>query len=207
MDELLAEIRACRRCEASLPLGPRPVVQAGGSARVVVVGQAPGRQVHASGIPWDDRSGRRLREWLGTPLEAFYDRRRVALVPMGFCYPGAGPSGDAPPRPECAPTWHGRLWPRLRGVALWVLVGRHAQAAYDPVHPRSLTRAVRSWPTHPPGLVVLPHPSPRNNGWLSANPWFEAEVLPVVRRQVAAALAGELEDSGGLGIETFVPGR
>lgn len=190
LDPLLAEIRACRLCAAQLPLGPRPVLRASSSARLLVAGQAPGTRVHASGIPWDDASGRRLRAWMGVDADTFYDATRVAIVPMGFCYPGRGAGGDLPPRPECAATWHPRLLPRLAGVELVLAIGQYAQAYHlGPRRGRSLTDTVRAWRDHAPRVIPLPHPSPRNTLWLRRNPWFEEEVLPMLRRRVAELLA------------------
>ncbi len=191
LDDLLAQVRACSACEAHLPLGPRPVVQAGARARILVVGQAPGARVHASGIPWDDRSGARLREWMGIDAEHFYDPARVAIVPMGFCYPGRGPGGDLPPRPECAPLWQDRLIAQLPGIELTLLVGAHAQAH----HLRrtghvSVTRTMRNWRAHAPCVMPLPHPSPRNIAWFKANPWFDDELLPVLRQSVRKLIGG-----------------
>ncbi len=186
---LLEEIRACEICAEHLPAGPRPVLAAHRDARVLVIGQAPGARVHASGVPWDDPSGDRLREWLGVDREAFYDPRRFALVPMGFCYPGKGPSGDLPPRPECAPEWHAAVLERLPRVRLTLLLSRYAQVRYlGDDAARSVTDTVRAWRDHGPRTMPLPHPSPRNNLWLRRNPWFEAEVLPALRRRVRAAL-------------------
>ena len=190
LDHLLGEIRACRLCEAHLPRGPRPVVRASPTARVLVVGQAPGTRVHASGIPWDDASGRRLREWMGLEPDAFYDESRVAIVPMGFCYPGRAGSGDAPPRRECRSTWHPRLMPMLAGLRLSLLVGRYAQDYVLGDRARAtLTETVRAWRDYLPDAVPLPHPSPRNVAWFKANPWFEGEVVPELRSRVQAALA------------------
>lgn len=188
LPELLAEVRACRACETHLPLGPRPIVQVGASARLVIIGQAPGRRVHESGIPWADPSGDRLRDWLDITTEVFYDPARVALVPMGFCYPGRGPSGDNPPRPECAPLWHDRLLARMPGAALTVLIGAYAQARYLPDRPATLTETVGRWRDRLPATLVIPHPSPRNQRWLNSNPWFEAELLPQARAHVRTAL-------------------
>lgn len=186
---LLDAIRACRLCEAALPLGPRPVLQVGADARVLIVGQAPGQRVHESGIPFNDASGIRLRNWLGVEREAFYDPSAFAIMPMGFCYPGRGVSGDLPPRPECARTWHPRLMPHLQGVRLTLLVGHYAQAWFlGELRRRTLTDTVRDWRAYQPRYFPLPHPSPRNQLWLRANPWFEGEVLPELRAQVAAAL-------------------
>lgn len=189
-DDLLVRIRACRVCAAQLPLGPRPVLQAHPDARLLIVSQAPGRRVHASGIPFDDKSGDRLCGWLGLDRETFHDVRRVAIVGMAFCYPGKGASGDLPPRPECAPLWHPQLLPRLQNVRLTLaiggyairgLLGRHAAA--------SLTETLHAWPRHlRDGILPLPHPSPRNIGWFKANPWFADEVLPALRKQVRQTL-------------------
>ena len=187
---LLAEIRQCRLCEAHLPLGPRPVLQALPSARILIAGQAPGRKVHASGQPFTDASGDRLRDWLGLSVDAFYDAACVAIVPMGFCYPGTGPSGDLPPRPECAPHWRARVLHELPNLQLTLAIGQYAQAYHLPGSEQSVTQAVRGWRVHWPRMVALPHPSPRNNRWLRLNPWFEAELLPALRLQVAAVLAG-----------------
>ncbi|MBL0924909.1 MAG: uracil-DNA glycosylase family protein [Sphingomonadaceae bacterium] len=184
---LLAQIRACRQCP--LPHGPRPIVQAGRSARILIIGQAPGSAVHASGIPWDDPSGDRLRAWTGLDKTVFYDETRVAQMPMGFCYPGKGPSADLPPRPECAPLWHDRLRAHLPELRLTLLVGHHAQERYLPARPkRSMTEAVRAFDEAPAGLFPLPHPSWRSTIWMRKNPWFEAEVLPVLRARIGWAL-------------------
>lgn len=185
---LLREIRACTLCAAHLPHGPRPVLQAGETARLLIAGQAPGRKVHESGIPFDDASGERLRDWLGLDRDTFYDAARVAIVPMGFCYPGKGKSGDLPPRPECAPAWQAQLAPHLRELRLTLAVGQYAQAWHLP-EARSLTEAVAAWRAHWPRLLALPHPSPRNNLWLKRNPWFERELVPALRGRVAQALA------------------
>jgi uracil-DNA glycosylase len=187
---LLAEIRACRLCAAYLPDGPRPVVQASTSARLLIVGQAPGRKVHASGIPFDDASGDRLRGWLAIDRAMFYDAERVAIVGMGFCFPGSSRGADLPPRPECAPTWHPRLLPRLKHVQLTLAIGQYAQAGMlGERRGRSLTDTVQAWRTHlAHGVLPLPHPSPRNQAWLKRNPWFEQELLPVLRREIAQVL-------------------
>lgn len=189
LDTLLARVRACQLCAAHLPHSPRPVLQAHTSARILIAGQAPGRKVHASGVPFDDASGERLRAWLGITRETFYDPRQVAILPMGFCYPGTGRSGDLPPRPECAPAWRQPLLGHLPHLRLTLLLGQYALAWHLPLHRGPLTDAVRQWRSHGPGLLALPHPSPRNNGWLRQNPWFEAELLPELRARVARALA------------------
>lgn len=191
LDHLLHDIRACRLCEAQLPLGPRPVVRASATARLLIVGQAPGTRVHASGVPWDDASGRRLREWLQVDADTFYDASRIAIVPMGFCYPGRAGSGDAPPRPECRATWHGRLLPLLPGVGLTLLIGQYAQAYFlGNRRKATLTETVRAWREYAPDFLPLPHPSPRNVGWFKANPWFDAEVVPALQATVRELLDG-----------------
>lgn len=192
---LLREVRACTACAAQLPLGPRPVLQAHPAARLLLASQAPGRKVHESGIPFDDASGQRLRAWLGLSPETFYDARLVAIVPMAFCYPGTGRSGDLPPLPECERRWRARLLAPLKQIELTVVIGGHAQACYDAADEgmacrRTITEAVRNWRRHWPRQLVLPHPSPRNNRWLLRNPWFEGEVLPVLQARVAEVLCG-----------------
>lgn len=192
LDVLLADIRACRICEAHLPHGPRPVLQASAASRLLIISQAPGRKVHRSGIPFDDVSGERLREWMGVDRASFYDARRVAIVPMAFCFPGSAKGGDLPPRPECAPTWHPRLLPLLGQVQLTLAIGQYAQNGLLGL-PRGtrLTDTVRNWRQHlDRGVLPLPHPSPRNRPWVMHNPWFESELLPVLRQRVAAALQG-----------------
>lgn len=191
LDRLLAEIRACRICAAHLPLGPRPVVQASATSRLLIVSQAPGRKVHETGIPFNDPSGDRLRDWLGIDRDTFYDAGKIAIAPMGFCFPGTGKGGDLPPRPECAPAWHPRLFPLLTGVRLTLAIGQYAQAGLLGEHRgRTLTDTVLAWREHlARGLLPLPHPSPRNRLWLTRNPWFETELLPILRERVANALA------------------
>ena len=187
-DALLEAVRACRVCAGLLPHEPRPVVQAGRGARVLIIGQAPGSKVHASGVPWDDDSGNRLRDWTGLAHAAFYDPERVALMPMGFCYPGKGTGGDLPPRPECAPLWHARLRAALGAVRLVLLVGQYAIGGCLPRVPkRSMTEVVRAQ-TAAPDTIALPHPAWRSSLWMAKHPWFEAELLPVLRMRVAAAL-------------------
>jgi uracil-DNA glycosylase len=187
---LLREIRACRVCAAHLPLGPRPVLRAKASARLLIIGQAPGTKVHESGIPWNDRSGDRLRDWLQLDREDFYDESRVAIVPMGFCYPGVDKNGgDRPPRKECAPLWHDRVMRRLPNIALTLLVGSYAQAYYlEARRQATMTATVRAWRQYLPGCLPLPHPSWRNIGWLKRNPWFEGELLPNLRGRVGMLL-------------------
>ncbi len=190
LDQLLAEIRSCTVCADALDAGPRPIVQAGSTAGVVIIGQAPGRRVHESGVPWDDPSGRTLRGWLGVSDEEFYDASRVALVPMGFCYPGSARSGDNPPRPECAPLWHERLLAHLPPPAerLDVIIGAYAQKRYIAERESTLTATVARWRDYLPNQIVLPHPSPRNRHWLAKNPWFESEVLPTIQARVRTVL-------------------
>lgn len=185
LKRLADEVRACTLCAEHLPLGPRPVLQVDLRARILIAGQAPGSKVHASGVPFEDASGDRLRAWMGVDAATFYDARRVAILPMGFCYPGTGKSGDLPPRPECAAAWRTQLLAALRNVQLTLLVGQFAQAWHlgDAGRP-ALTDTVRAWREYWPAAVPLPHPSPRNNLWLRRNPWFEAEVLPRLRWRV-----------------------
>lgn len=186
---LLVQVRACQLCAASLSHGVRPVVQLHPDARVLIAGQAPGRKVHVSGVPFDDASGERLREWLGVSRDEFYDARQFALLPMGFCYPGVGASGDLPPRPECAPAWRARVLAQLPAIKLTLVLGQYAQAYHMPDGPSSVTDAVRGWRRSWPEAIALPHPSPRNNRWFLRNPWFAAEVLPVLRRRVRRLLS------------------
>ncbi|MSP83721.1 MAG: uracil-DNA glycosylase family protein [Alphaproteobacteria bacterium] len=191
LDKVVAEARACSLCAAHLPLGPRPILQASVTARLLIVGQAPGTRVHASGIPWNDPSGDRLRDWTGLDPARFYDAGRVAIMPMGFCYPGRDPrGGDRPPRPECAPLWHPRLRPLMSDLRLTLLVGRHAQGFYLGARAKPTVDAtVAAWRDYLPDCLPLPHPSWRNTGWLKRNPWFAAELLPVLRDRVVVALA------------------
>lgn len=187
---LLADIHACRLCEAQLQDGPRPVLQASASSRMLIVSQAPGRKVHATGIPFNDVSGDRLRDWLGIGRDMFYDAQRIAIVPMGFCFPGSGRGGDLPPRPECAPTWHPRLLPLLKHVQLRLAIGQYAQAGLlGEARGATLTETMLAWRDHlARGVLPLPHPSPRNRLWLKRNPWFETELIPVLRTEVARVL-------------------
>jgi uracil-DNA glycosylase len=188
LDQVLAEIRACRHCAADLPLGPRPVVRAAASARLLIISQAPGTRVHETGLSFNDRSGDRLRDWLGLDREAFYDTSRVAIMGMGFCYPGIdAKGGDLPPRPECAPLWHPRLLPLLPDIDLTLLVGSYALIRYLGQR-GAMTEIVAAWPRHLPSRFPLPHPSWRNTGWLRRNPWFETEALPALRARVQAVL-------------------
>jgi uracil-DNA glycosylase len=187
---LTARIAACRICAEHLPLGPRPVVVPRPTARILIVGQAPGTKVHESGIPWNDRSGDRLREWLGLDRETFYSSERIAIMPMGFCYPGVLPNGgDAPPRPECAAEWHDPLLAHMPEIELVVLAGMYAQAHYlGKARKKTLTETVESWREYGPRYLPLPHPSWRSGNLLKKNPWIEAEILPHLRGEVARLL-------------------
>lgn len=188
LDALLTRIRACRLCEAYLPLGPRPVLRVGATARLLIVGQAPGTRVHDTGIPWNDPSGDRLRDWLAMDRDAFYDESRIAILPTGLCYPGRLPrGGDAPPRPECAPTWHPPVRAVLPDIALTLLVGSYAQAYYlGRERKPSLTETVQAWRDYAPAVLPLPHPSWRTTAWQRRNPWFAHDLLPELRRRVEA---------------------
>lgn len=188
LQKLLREIRQCRLCEPYLPLGPRPVLQASSRARILIASQAPGTKVHESGRPFTDASGQRLRDWLGMPESVFYDEQRVAIVPMGFCYPGRGKGGDLPPRPECAPQWRARVLAELPDIELTLVIGRYAMAWHMPDAGTAVTQVVKQWRSFWPGMVPLPHPSPRNNLWLRRNPWFEAELVPQLQQRVSAIL-------------------
>ncbi len=196
--QLLDDVRACTHC-TDLPLGPNPVLRAAESAKILIVGQAPGTRVHNSGIPWNDPSGDNLRRWMGLNREQFYDETQIAIIPMGFCYPGKGRSGDLPPRVECAPKWHSRLLAHLPNIELTLLIGQYAQNYYfsgQGLNPGltgkgavriTLTERVRNWRSFvqaSPCYFPLVHPSPRNRLWQAKNPWFEAEVVPELRERV-----------------------
>lgn len=184
LTELLGQVRACRLCEAGLPLGPRPVICASVNAKLLIIGQAPGTKVHETGIPWYDASGRRLREWLGMSDVQFYDEQRVAIMPMGLCYPGRGKSGDLPPRKECAPLWHKSVLSLLPEIQLTLLIGQYAQQYYLGKDRLNLTQRVEAWRDYQPDFWPLPHPSPRNQLWLRRHPWFEQQVLPELRARI-----------------------
>ena len=188
LDVLLKEIRGCTLCADHLVDGVRPVVRASKSARILVAGQAPGSKVHATGIPFDDPSGDRLREWMAIDSALFYDESKIALVPMGFCYPGKGKSGDLPPRPECADTWRKPLLDALPNVRLVLVIGQYAQAWHLDKVEKNLTETVRSFRSYSKTVMPLPHPSPRNNIWLKRNPWFATDGLPELRARVVKAL-------------------
>jgi uracil-DNA glycosylase len=187
--DLLESVKQCKICAEFLPLGPRPVVQLDPEATILIVGQAPGRRVHESGVPFDDPSGDRLREWLGISRDTFYDPTKIAILPMGFCYPGTGKSGDLPPRPECAIAWREQLLKPLTRVGLTLVIGQYAQKWHLPHVDKNLTETVRAWKDYGPSVVPLPHPSPRNNIWLKKNPWFAESLLPELKRIVRSTLA------------------
>lgn len=189
MQDLLHNIRNCSLCKAHLPLGPRPVVTAHQDSKIVIIGQAPGTKVHASGIPWDDASGKQLRKWLGVTEEEFYDEKNFAIVPMGFCYPGRGKGGDLPPRPECAPQWHEQLMEFMPNVELVLLIGMYAQKYYlKKDAKKTLTETVAEYQDYLPKYFPLPHPSPRNRFWLTRNPWFEGEVVSQLQKSIKTIL-------------------
>ncbi|WP_036386204.1 uracil-DNA glycosylase family protein [Muricauda sp. MAR_2010_75] len=193
MDQLLTQIRNCSHCTEHLPLGPRPIVAAHPESKIAIIGQAPGTKVHQTGVPWDDPSGKQLRKWLGVTDKQFYDERLFALIPMGFCYPGKGKSGDLPPRPECAPLWHDPLFQDMPNLKLTILIGQYAQRYYlGDAMKKNLTETVRNHKSYLPNYVVLPHPSPRNRFWLSKNPWFEEEVLPELQEKVLGRLTSHI---------------
>lgn len=187
--DLLLQIRQCDLCQEILPLGPRPVVQAASSAKILIAGQAPGTRVHETGIPFDDPSGKRLRDWLGVDSKQFYDSSQFAIIPMAFCYPGRGKSGDLPPPQLCAQTWRQALLDRLPNLKLTLVIGQYAQAWHLPQPRRTLTDTVKEWRSFDQSIMPLPHPSPRNNLWLRRNPWFETDLLPELKERVEIALA------------------
>lgn len=189
LERLASEARACTVCAVHLPHPPRPVLRVSTTARLLIVGQAPGRRVHESGIPWNDPSGERLREWLDLTPEVFYDVSRVAILPIGLCYPGTVDGADLPPRRECAPLWHPRIVPALEAVELTLLVGSYAQAFHLAARRKAaMTETVRAFRAYLPRFLPLPHPSWRNTGWLKRNPWFEEDLLPELRRLVRTTL-------------------
>ncbi|MHB1173520.1 MAG: uracil-DNA glycosylase family protein [Sulfuriferula sp.] len=185
LEALLVAVRDCRACEAHLPLGPRPVLRAVNTARILIVGQAPGIRVHTSGIPWDDPSGERLRAWMGVDKDVFYDASRIAIIPMGYCYPGRGAHGDMPPRRECATLWLDQLLARLPQIELTLLVGQYAQRHFlGPRRKSTLAETVKAWREYAPQYLPLPHPSPRNQPWLKHHPWFVQQLVPLLRARV-----------------------
>lgn len=185
--KLFREIENCALCD--VPLGPKPIFQADPAARLLIAGQAPGAKTHKRGIPFDDASGDRLRRWLGISRGVFYDRKNVAIVPMGFCYPGSGTSGDLPPRAECAQTWRRHVLQALPNIELTVIIGRYAIDWHLPQYKgTAVTQVVMDWQQQLPATITLPHPSPRNNRWLKQNPWYEADVIPALQERVARLL-------------------
>ncbi|PCI38730.1 MAG: IclR family transcriptional regulator [Elusimicrobia bacterium] len=187
--QLLDDVRACTLCKDDLPLGPRPVIQLHPNARILIAGQAPGIRVHKSGKPFDDPSGNRLRDWMGITKETFYDPKQIAILPMGFCYPGTGKSGDLPPRPECAPEWRKQLLSKLKNLELTLILGTYAQTYHYGKTGKTLTELVKNWKHYWPKTLPLPHPSPRNNLWLKKNAWFEKQVLPALRKKISTILS------------------
>ncbi len=186
MEDLLQSIRKCTECEKYLPLGPRPIVSAHKQAKFAIIGSAPGTKVHQTGIPWDDPSGKQLRKWLNVDDATFYDNRKFAIVPMGFCYPGKGKTGDLPPRTERAPLWHQQLFNEMTEIKCFLLIGQYAQRYYLKENcKKNLTETVRAHQEYLPKFVPLPHPSPRNRFWLKKNPWFEESVVPNLQQLVA----------------------
>jgi uracil-DNA glycosylase family 4 len=185
MKQLLSQIKNCTVCHQHLPFEPRPIVAASTASKIIIIGQAPGKIVHDTGIPWNDKSGENLRRWLQVDKEAFYNTHLFALMPMGFCYPGKNKTGDAPPREECAPLWHERLIKQMKEVQLILLVGQYAQQYYlGPLVKSTLTETVKSYKLYRPLYFPLPHPSPRNNIWMAKNKWFERELLPQLQKHV-----------------------
>jgi uracil-DNA glycosylase len=208
LEVLLTHVRACRACEPYLPLGCRPVVQAASPARILIVGQAPGARVHASGIPWDDASGERLRAWMGIDRDVFYDASRIAIIPMGYCYPGRGASGDLPPRRECAQLWLDLLLARLPRIELTLLVGLHAQRHFLRSGGQlTLAGTLKRWRDFAPQYLPLPHPSPRNTPWFQRNAWFERELLPALRARVASLSSQAKQTGAAVATEGRLTGR
>lgn len=185
---LSQEVRQCTLCSEVLTNGVRPVIQVGSSAKILIAGQAPGSKVHASGIPFDDASGDRLRSWMGVDKQTFYDPEQIAILPMGFCYPGKGKSGDLPPLTICATTWRTKLLATMPEIQLTLLIGRYALDWHLPDSNKNLTETVKAWADYSDNLLPLPHPSPRNNIWLKQNDWFEEDVLPTLKTRVRSAL-------------------
>ncbi len=187
-NHLIQKIKSCQECAAQLPHAPRPVVSFNAQSKIALIGQAPGSIVHRTGIPWDDKSGQNLRSWMGMDSTGFYDPNILAIVPMGFCYPGKGKTGDLPPRKECAPLWHNQIFDLIPNIQLSLLIGKYAQDYYLKDKQRSLTQRVLHFEEYLPEYFVLPHPSPRNNIWMKKNPWFKKDVLPVLKKRVEIAL-------------------
>ena len=189
LQTLVNEISACQICSGELPLKPRPVLQVDQRARILVAAQAPGRKVHETGIPFNNPSGDRLRDWMGIPPATFYDPSKIAIVPMGFCYPGSGKTGDRPPRPECAAAWRVELLGKLPDLQFTLVIGQYV-AAYHlrSSHMSTLTETIKAWRNYWPTIVPLPHPSPRNQIWLRKNPWFSRDILPALRKRIQEVL-------------------
>lgn len=189
MQPLLTKIKKCEICDGLLPYKPNPVLAASPDSKILIIGQAPGQKVHDSGIPWDDKSGDELRRWLGINKIQFYDTKLFALMPMGFCYPGKGTSGDLPPRPECAPKWHAQLLQQMKNVKLTILIGSYSQKYYlrEKLKP-TLTETVESFHEYLPQYFPLVHPSPRNRIWQAKNPWFEKDVVPFLQKTTVGIL-------------------
>ena len=184
-DKVAKKVRSCRVCAAHLPLGPRPVFQIDPKATILIAGQAPGRRVHESGVPFSDASGDRLRTWMGVDSEVFYDPQKIAILPMGFCYPGTGKSGDLPPRPECANEWRNQLLKLMPAIELTLVIGQYALDWHlKTTQKDTLTQTVQNWKEYWPTVLPLPHPSPRNNIWLKKNPWFEIDIIPKLQRKI-----------------------
>lgn len=188
LDRILTEVRECRLCEEALPFEPRPVLRASSEAKVLIAAQAPGTRVHETGVPFNDPSGDRLRDWMGVSRDAFYDESKFAIVPMGFCYPGRGKSGDLPPRKECAEAWREKILSQLKEIKLTLVIGQYAFKYHLPERQGNLTDAVKQWESNWPHTLLLPHPSPRNNIWLKKNPWFEENIVPKLKARVAEVL-------------------
>jgi uracil-DNA glycosylase len=189
LDSLLKAVRGCRACEAHLPLGPRPVLRAGKTARILVVGQAPGVRVHTTGIPWGDPSGERLRAWMGVNTDIFYDDSRIAIIPMGYCYPGRGNDGDMPPRRECASLWLDHLLAKLPQIELTLLIGQYAQRHFLASRRKpSLAETAKAWREYAPQYIPLPHPSPRNQPWFKRHAWFEEQLVPMLQSRIKTLL-------------------
>jgi uracil-DNA glycosylase len=188
MDELIQQIRNCKTCEKSLEFGVNPIISASAASRIIIIGQAPGRKVHDTNIPWNDKSGDNLRNWMGIDKSVFYDPNRIALMPMGFCYPGKGRSGDLPPRTECAPLWHEKLLSQMPKIKLTLLIGQYAQEYYLGKRKENLTASVKNFRHYLPQYFLLPHPSPRNNIWQAKNKWFGIKLLPELKKQVSDVL-------------------
>lgn len=193
MDKLLLEIRKCTVCKDFLPNVPKPIIQASPSSKIIIIGQAPGQKVQKTGIPWDDASGENLRSWLGIDKSVFYNDKIFALVPMGFCYPGTGTSGDLPPRKECAELWHKQVMNQLKNVQLTLLIGQYSQNYYlGAIAKKNLTETVRSYKEYLPTYLPLPHPSPRNNIWQKKNTWFADKLMPLLQEKIAKIVKNEM---------------